>query len=149
MHDDATKRERWGYESKLSCCHMKFAIDSPPIIGYSSTAPQGMNAKIFDKKQSAASYLIAVGFAYLDRSAPGYLTPASEKRACRGPRFRCSLTMTVCCAADHCATRHQRVATLCRLGLGLGLGLGHPRVTLGSRKGHPTVTQGSPLGEIG
>src|SRR5579864_3603899 len=38
---------------------------------------------------------------------------------------------------DHCATRHQRVATLCRLGLGLGLGLGHPRVTHGSRKGRP------------
>jgi hypothetical protein len=31
---------------------------------------------------------------YLDRSTPGYLTPANEKRVCRGPRFRRSLTMT-------------------------------------------------------
>jgi hypothetical protein len=37
----------------------------------------------------------AEGFAGLDRSTPGCLTPASEKRACRGPRFRRSLTMTV------------------------------------------------------
>jgi hypothetical protein len=34
----------------------KFAIDSPRIIGYSPTAPQGVKAKIFDKMLSAVGY---------------------------------------------------------------------------------------------
>jgi hypothetical protein len=112
--------------------------------------PSGVELRpIFDKKQIAIGKWPDLGEASpnLDRSTPGCLTPASQKRTCRGPRAPLAHDDRLR-RGDYCAARTFTSYDPSAEAWGLGLGLGGPWVAQAWPKGHPSVAQGRPKGRF-